>query len=242
MRYLIYEYALIGENKFLVYGKFGIKSHDMALGLLLSSRSVYNEAYPFFWKNVFDINGLGKKIKGSTKIRREHFMNNVLRVHFRWGQYRMRDALDLQWLRKCKNIDTLHVTIIRWYKDNDPWLYRDKPQRLFQDNRSIKPFSSWSAFDQLVSVGGLKSVKLSDHMDKFRNVPRPKFEALEKFLLEKLIEPIHDVFESQPLKLKVSLWFKYDMFVYSLTYVHRRRLLVSVPHLFQVAPEDHQDS
>jgi len=150
---MIYETCLVSPLKLATTGTATKAINPPNLALLRTSRTVYEEAAPFFQKNTFIVDYF---LPARLKVMIEGLNENIriLEVHVN-GNY-VKDQEMFLFLQSCKSLKKLTVI----YSTGAQYRRRSRPQRLYQDDLTLAKFSRLNGFDILCSLRGLEKVKI----------------------------------------------------------------------------------
>lgn len=160
----------------------------LGLALMQTSKQMYAETRPFFYRNSFDLTEMTKRTWG-TLI--PDLRNTLRRVSLLWQTRYGAERNTFLMLQRFENLKELDLIISKkcaYYAH-----YYGGNQHLYQDNKSIGKFSKVYGFDQLVGLRGLDKVTVLNDKGKHNAPPifvtHAEIEALQTFLQGILKEP-----------------------------------------------------
>lgn len=189
LRYMIYRVVMVASKSLSKSALLQKNPIINGFALMQTSKAVYAEAKPFYYKNTFSIDDVRNPIlKPSLPPLRQ----NMTSMSFKWpNSNKSRDAAFMNFVNSCESLTTL--TIVITHHGFSRGSHSSLPNTLHQDDPAVPEFSRYCGFDSLVSVRGLKQVKVDatemlEHEPLYRfSHPGPavdaeKIQALEDFL------------------------------------------------------------
>ncbi len=158
-------------------------------------RQVYEESSRIFWRNQFLIYDICK----TTRLLVPSLTENLREVSWTWLDYKKKDPLTFRMFRNCKNLQIFRLGLTEYIAS--PATSRNKLQRLHQEEPAVSKFKRASGFDDLLSMRGLKTVRLFKVNLRCDSFCEAEMKAFESFLNQQLTQP------KQAITSPVSLIF-----------------------------------
>jgi hypothetical protein len=147
-----------------------------------TSRQMYQETRPFFYRNTFRISDMSKQLKPIVP----EFRQFLREVEFEWWGWSLKDPNLLRWFQTCENLKIFHLVVTKYCTDS----IHNRRQWSYQNDFTIKKWSGSNGFDALVLLRGLERVEVRHaQAEKKGNATDAEIADFQAFLTRILTQP-----------------------------------------------------
>jgi hypothetical protein len=147
-----------------------------------TSREMYQETRPFFYRNNFRISDMSKQLK----VIALHFQKFLREVEFEWWGWSLKDPNLLRFFQQCENLKIFHLVVTKYCTSS----VHNRRQWQYQDDYTIRKWSRSNGFDALVALRGLERVEVRHaEADKKADATAAEIADFQAFLNRILTKP-----------------------------------------------------
>lgn len=207
---MIYDLAI--KSSYVLDYNAGEKP-ESGLALRSVNKLIHAESAGFFWSNNFDFS-YAPNPKDDEMVHTFALVSaNVREVTFTWMAEKIKNKLAIEFLEKCPNLKVFNLLLTR-FSIVDPVDINLTLPPLLWTGQCIPKFVRVKGVDSIARLRGLKKVtvkkletgSLSHHNGVLPDqITQAEIDEFEKFLNERMTQPVRSVSSPPPILLFVTL-------------------------------------